>query len=180
MRCGTIVALFLAAMLAPISAMGVLAAPSEPVLNERAEPGGPVDIDAIDDATLAGVMANYVVNIYLSPQAMTPEEIEQLYAPRVAYFGEASKSREAIIRDKRAYYTRWPLRSYAIVPDTMEITRAGLDGKRIEVTFQFTFDVRSRRRISQGRATARLAFDFATPGGQIVAEEGDVISRGRN
>lgn len=136
---------------------------------------GELRISELDDAVIAEVMAHFVVTYYLSGKAMSPAEIEQLYAPRVRYFDGASLTRKAVIRDKLNYFKRWPDRTFTIVPDTMEVVRD--DSDQVDVTFQYDFVARSEKRTSRGRANSKLTLDFTEPGGRIVREEGEVIAR---
>ncbi|MGD9785074.1 MAG: hypothetical protein AB7E80_08235 [Hyphomicrobiaceae bacterium] len=156
------------------------AAPEMPQAEVQSSGRQIVDIDNIDDETLANAMARYIMNVYLSSEPLTPEEIEQIYAPVVSYFGQPRKTRRSIILDKLAYYRRWPFRHYDLVPDSMQIERfAGGSDKMIDVSFDFTFDVSSGGRTSRGRGKALLSFDFSLPGGQIVREESRVTRRFR-
>lgn len=135
------------------------------------------DIDEVEDTVLAEAMVRFIVGFYLTGEDLTAAEIAELYAPTVAYNGEAAKSREDVARDKLAYVKRWPKRRFDVVPDTIEVVRDSIGPKFVDVVFEYTFEVRSGKRVSRGRGSASLTLDFTSPRAQIVREDSKIISR---
>lgn len=125
---------------------------------------------------LRSVVGRFIDGFYLSGDDLTPEEIATLYAPRVDYFGDRGKLRDAIVRDKLAYFRRWPNRRYELIPETLAVYRDP-DAQQVDVEFEYQFETRGRGRRSEGRGIALLTLDFSQPGGQIVREEGRVLDR---
>ena len=59
---------------------------------------------------LARRVERFVAEYYLARDGFSDDQIRQLYAPRVQYFGKRNVSIERVVADKRAYYRRWPVR----------------------------------------------------------------------
>lgn len=154
-------------------AIAAVAAPEMPA----PAPGQAPNVATMDDTAIAELTVKFL-EFYLAGLNLAPEQIDAIYADKVDYFGEKEKSRADIIRDKQAYYRRWPQRRYTIVPDTINIYREAGGPQLIDITFEYDFDVRSNGRRERGRGEASLTIDFATPNGAIVREEGKVLSRG--
>lgn len=135
------------------------------------------DITQMSREDLERSVRRFVEDFYLSGRDLTRDEIEALYAPRVDYFGGANKSRSAIVRDKLAYFRRWPDRTYVMIPETFSIARTGDDNEIVNVMFEYYFDARGGDRVSKGHGFSMLTLDFSVPGGRIVREQGKVLSR---
>jgi hypothetical protein len=120
----------------------------------------------------------FVVDFYLSNEDLTGEQIDAIYAPTVQYFGTAT-NRRAVVREKLAYYRRWPERRFTLDPDTLKITTAQTGPRVVDISFDYEFDVRSAERMSAGRGSARLTLDLSGSEGQIIREEGRVTARAR-
>lgn len=150
------------------------------VAQAAAETQQPADPDARaagqDAVAFEERVARFVVNFYLAADGLSDEEIMKIYAPRVAYFDEQVRTREQIVVDKKAYFARWPKRTYRLERDTLKIARRG-DGEKIyDVMFAYTFDLASGRRVSRGRGMTYLTLDL-TGEGRITRETGSVLQR---
>ena len=181
-----------AAMIAGLQTMvsGVFAAPQiaapgppatapphtlPPDVPELRQDQPPPDIGEVEDTALAEAMVRFIVGFYLTGEHLTANEIAELYAPTVAYNGEQAKSRDDVVRDKLAYVKKWPKRRFEVVPDTIEVVRDSIGPKFVDVVFEYTFEVRSGRRVSRGRGAASLTLDFTSPRAQIVREDSKVL-----
>lgn len=172
---------FLSALGAAFFVTAVLANPifAQPDDTNRdpENPQGVEHMSTLGMEQLRGLMQRFVATYYLSGDDMTPEEIAAIYAQRVDYFGDRRKSLRSVISDKQAYYRRWPQRSYILNFETFEVRRSGENNSKVEVSFQYEFNVRSPSRISAGLGSTELTFDVATPGGKLIRETGKVLSR---
>jgi hypothetical protein len=92
----------------------------------------------------------------------------------VQYFGGREITLGALIRDKMAYYRRWPERTYTLVPGSLSVSR-DKDRPLVYVSFTYDFALRGPGRASSGRGAGRLGLDFSMPGGKLVREDGKVL-----
>lgn len=122
-------------------------------------------------------VANFVADFYLSGDERSEEDLERLYAMQVAYFGSGLIPRGRVIADKKAYFSRWPQRSYQLVRETLKVDRRPGSGKVYDVAFEYTFDVSSSAKTSRGRGVALLTMDLDQDGGRITREGGKVLQR---
>lgn len=122
-------------------------------------------------------LARFVEEFYLSGEDVAPDVIRAIYADRVSYFGKSGVSLDRIVKDKLAYYRRWPKRRFALLPGTLDIRRLGYDGKIYDVSFVYDFRVERRQQAKSGRGYARLTIDLGDRHGKIVRESGKVIDR---
>lgn len=161
---------------APIRA--VLSAPLEAPVT-AGESGASEEIARMSDEKLRVAIEAFVAEFYLSGEELSADEMTTIYAPTVDYFGSRSKKRVSIIRDQRGYYRRWPERNFELVPGTLKIVRGADNSSMVDVSFEYYFETRSRKRESRGRGIAELTLDFSLPGGRIVREGGKVLERFR-
>lgn len=175
----------LQAATAGVIAAPQIAAPSSPLPSsphslppdapELRQDQPPAEIDEVEDTALAEAMVRFIVGFYLTGEDLTADEIAELYAPTVSYNGEQAKSRDDVVRDKLAYVKKWPKRRFDVVPDTIEVVRDSIGPKFVDVVFEYTFEVRSGKRVSRGRGAASLTLDFTSPHAQIVREDSKVL-----
>ncbi len=142
---------------------------------ERAAPP-PLPAPALEP-TFEDRVAVFLTAIYLSSDVKTDEDLELLYASRVAYFGKMDLPLARVVADKRAYFARWPRRSYRLIRHTLRAERRPGEGKVYDVAFDYEFDVASGRRVSRGRGRAALTIDLDHEGGRITRETGSVVAR---
>ncbi|MDX2259833.1 MAG: hypothetical protein NW205_13085 [Hyphomicrobiaceae bacterium] len=128
---------------------------------------------------MQAAISRFVDNFYLAGEDLDAAQLELIYGERVAYFGQRRKARAGIIADKLAYYKRWPQRFYARVPGSLSIERLPGPRRRVEVRFDYEFDLAGAGRRSAGRGSAILTLDLTSGGGRIVREEGRVLERAR-
>lgn len=101
--------------------------------------------------------------------------LERVYAAEVDYFGKRT-TRQAILRDKKAFIERWPERSYTIVPGTLNTncTRNNI----CEVTGMVNYRTSSRARnaTSEGAARFRLGLSMLSQV-RVTLESSEVVLR---
>lgn len=173
--CALLLALALA-ICAP-SGAAVLAQSSGPGAQAGQGDQPAADASASTDASFEDRVASFVAEFYLSGEERTDDDLQRLYATRVAYFGSGIVSRERVIADKRAYFARWPQRRYQLVRETLKVGRRPGGEKIYDVAFEYTFDVSSTVRTSRGRGVASLTMDLSRDGGRITSEGGKVLQR---
>ncbi|MCH9809138.1 MAG: hypothetical protein K0U74_15540 [Alphaproteobacteria bacterium] len=123
-------------------------------------------------------MRGFVKSFYLSGNDLSRDELREIYARKVDYFGGKQVGLNKLVRDKLSYFRRWPNRSYTLDDETLAIWKVD-DKQLVGVWFEYDFEVYGARRRSTGRGESLLIVDFSVPGGRIVREQGKVIRRGR-
>ncbi|MEZ5853677.1 MAG: hypothetical protein R3D67_02630 [Hyphomicrobiaceae bacterium] len=132
------------------------------------------------EKSVADKIANFLQKFYLSGSNLSDEEILQLYAPKVDYFGDQVLTPSEIVADKRNYYRRWPQRQYRLLRDTLSITTPEGQPRIYNVSFEYLFDVSRGREVSRGRGRTVLTLDLQLDGGMITRETGTVLERHRS
>ncbi len=160
----------------PSASEGAIARP--PPATRGEPPAGANDADAAAPVgSLEDKLAGFVTNFYLTGETRSRSDLEELYADTVEYFESGQLSRARVLRDKQAYFTKWPRRTYTLLRDTLQAQwRPGI-GKILDVTFDYEFDVASSARRSRGRGRSALTLDLTLDGGRITREQGAVTQR---
>lgn len=120
-------------------------------------------------------LGQFVVVDYLGQGRANHENQPDIFAPRVVYFDKGEVPREVVMREKRAYYRKWPTRSFELIKDTLRLDKAS-DGT-LQITFRYVFDVTDGNQRRRGIALAELG--IAESGGRLVIrrENGSVEKR---
>jgi len=95
------------------------------------------------------------------------------YAGTVDYYGKALHL-DDVVRDKRAYFERWPERVYRIRPDTVLVS---CNKWVCVVSGLYDWAVRSYQRNKQSAGVATFRYSVDVRDMQIVAETSEVIAR---
>lgn len=99
-----------------------------------------------------------------------------LFADRIDYYGKRGVSRDSMMRQRLAYYDKWPVRSYLMLPDTFRVSER--DADTVDVSFNYRFEVASDDRQSGGIGRTDLTIRLDDDGGfTILREGGKVIER---
>lgn len=122
----------------------------------------------------AGI-TKFFTNYYLTGQNIDPEVLRGIYATKVDYFGKTA-SLDDVIKEKLAYYSRWPVRSFVLQPGSLAIHHLADRGQVYEVTFNYDFKVASADKTNSGTGSARLQIDLAEGHAKIVQENGKAIA----
>lgn len=148
-------------------------AASEP----RAGPG-PDEPDALShEPSLEDKVAGFVQEFYLTGAERSRDELTLLYASTVEYFDSGRLARDRVLRDKKAYFAKWPKRDYKLIRDTLKAKWRPGRSKVLDVSFDYDFDVASIERRSRGRGRAALTLDLTLDGGRITREQGGILQR---
>ncbi len=131
----------------------------------------PADVAADRD----GRVAYFVEWKYLAGESGATPLGADSYADVVDYYAEKKITRAKVMRDKIAYYKRWPNRRYRMLRDTLHIEQqaSGL----FDVTFDYTFDVESDTKRIVGRGNAALTLQRRGNGYILLREAGEVTKR---
>lgn len=109
----------------------------------------------------------------------TVQDVAPLYADTVRYFDRGVETRDSVLRDKAAYFERWPERRFE--PDLSTLSTreiGGPDGRRdVEVAMEVDFDVAGGDRSASGRSRLEMVLAPIGDGFIILAERGRVVSR---
>jgi hypothetical protein len=131
--------------------------------------------------SLPDMAINFVRRLY----AITSEDNEaalrflaSAYASQVSFYG-GMQGADAILRQKRQFLERWPLRVYIPRADTIQASCD--EGQRTcSVTGIIDWDARSPTRAAASAGVSNFAYDLIFPVGRqpyITGENGRVLSR---
>lgn len=128
------------------------------------------------DKQIKNFLSEYYQTAEQSPEQAIPWMLAH-YKPVVDFFGK-SQSLNQIIQQKRSYLTRWPIRSYRLLADTVAY-QCNKMNMTCQATGTLEFDAQSpeRRAFSHGKAAFSLSVDFSGNTPQIASENSQVISR---
>jgi ATP-dependent protease ClpP protease subunit len=103
--------------------------------------------------------------------------LEDLYADEVLYHGK-SISRVQVMEDKKRYASRWPNRSYNVLPDSI-IVRCDVATLMCDISAHFEWRVESPQRKSIASGTARVSYrlSMGVSSPIIHSEDGAVVRR---
>ncbi len=127
------------------------------------------------DTPLAARLADFIELDYLGTGTENHVTSPTLFAPVIDYYGKRGMTRDAMMQDRLAYYARWPIRSYVLLPGTMRITERGSDV--IDVTFNYRFEVANARKNIGGVGRTELTIRLDEGGFTILRENGEVLER---
>lgn len=122
-----------------------------------------------------GRVAYFVEWKYLAGESGATPLGAESYADIVDYYADRKITRAKVMRDKVAYYRRWPNRRYKMLRDTLRIEQLA-DGI-FDVAFDYTFDVENDKKRIVGRGTAALRLQRQKNRYILLREAGDVTKR---
>ncbi len=82
-----------------------------------------------------------------------------------------------VLRDKKSYSRRWPVRSYRLLTETLEIEPVQNNPDTYFVLFEYEFNVQNRSKRKSGIGEARLVVKTDEIGFTILGEDGSVVYR---
>lgn len=124
---------------------------------------------------LAADLADFIELDYLGTGTENHVTSPTLFAPVIDYYGKSGVTRDEMMRDRLAYYERWPIRSYVLLPGTMRIFERSADV--IDVSFDYRFEVASARKQVGGIGRTELRIRLEDGGFTILKEGGKVLER---
>ena len=163
---GRMASLSVAGLLVALVGILVLAQPAEA---QRTDPR--VERDA-------GRIYLFLVDTYLSGADLSAPDLREIYAPRLdRYWGRKNVAVTRVVRDKIAYFRRWPSRTFRLIEDTLAINPTIEDGV-YAVSFEYGFRTEgARERLSEGFGATELTLLVNGEDVMVLAEDGRVIQR---
>ena len=140
-------------------------------------PAQQADVATMRD--LSADLANSYLRIWSSSDEAALQDVHEVYAPRVNFYGRMLDKR-GITAEKMRFVRRWPIRRYSLRPGT---THVNCDQARrscvVKTLIDWTAAAPQRRQVSRGVSAFELGIGFA--GGQplVISEGGRVVGRGR-
>jgi hypothetical protein len=137
----------------------------------------PPDVAAMRD--LSADLANSYLRIWSSSDAAALEDVHEVYASRVNFYGRVL-DRRGITAEKMRFVKRWPIRRYSLRPGT---TRVDCNETRracfVRTLIDWEAASPTRQAVSRGVSEFKLGIGFAGPRPLVIYEGGKVIARGR-
>jgi hypothetical protein len=112
---------------------------------------------------------------YLGHGTVSQTASPEMYAPTVTYFSRGDITRDQVLAEKRAYYSRWPNRVFEMVEGSLKGQPAGDD--EVELFFRYSFDVSNANDSRRGIATATLRVALTGERFVIRGEKGGIEKR---
>lgn len=129
---------------------------------------------------LAADLANSYLRIWSAGDGPALNDVYEVYAPRVNFYGRIL-DRRGITAEKLRFVHRWPIRRYRLLPGT---TRVDCDQTRRSclVRTLIDWDAASPQRhaVSRGVSEFKLGIGFDGARPVVVYEGGRVVGRGRS
>ena len=128
---------------------------------------GTSDTYTINDAEVQSFVQSYLA----AGESSDLGTSMNLYADNVSYFDQGLKPKSFLYGDKKGYFKRWPVRTYAL---DSGITTLSDNGSTRQVRFDYTYRVERTDKVLDGRAYTIL--DLEKVDGQllITSERGKV------
>ena len=128
---------------------------------------------------LSADLANSYLRIWSSSDEAALQDVHEVYAPRVNFYGRVLDKR-GITAEKMRFVRRWPVRRYSLRPGT---TKVDCDpGRRsclVSTLIDWTAAAPQRRQVSRGVSSFELGIGFAGSQPLVISEGGRVVGRGR-
>ena len=127
---------------------------------------------------LSADLANSYLRIWSSNNEAALQDVHEVYAPRVNFYGRMLDKR-GITAEKMQFVRRWPIRRYALRPGT---TRVECDPYRrscvVRTLINWTAASPQRREVSRGVSEFELGVGFMGSQPVVIYEGGRVVGRG--
>ena len=160
-----------AALIGACLALCVSGAPLSAQTSER-------DLATMRD--LSADLANTYLQIWSSSDSAALDDVDEVYAPHVNFYGRVLDKRR-LAEEKMRFVRRWPVRRYSLRPGT---TRVACDQARrscvVKTLIDWTAGSPRRRKLSRGVSEFELGVGFMGSQPVIVYEGGRVVRRGRS
>jgi hypothetical protein len=128
---------------------------------------------------LSADLANSYLRIWSSNDEAALQDVHEVYASRVNFYGRVLDKR-GIAAEKMRFVRRWPVRRYALRPGT---TRVDCDADRrsciVRTLINWTAASPQRGQVSRGVSEFELGVAFSGSQPLVIYEGGRVVGRGR-
>jgi len=149
--------------------------------NDRrvATPTSPTELNPAR-ADLQTRATNFVLSVieqWSGPSNLSVRFLSSVYPLQVEYYGSI-KDRDTVIRDKKKFAERWPVRKYTARPNTIE-TGCDIAVSQCDVRgiLDWTASSEKRNALASGSAEFDYKVRLTDDGFLIVSESGSVLSR---
>ena len=117
------------------------------------------------------------LRVWSSNSSAAIEQVPQMYAPRVLFYGRVL-DRRGLIREKQRFARRWPIRHYEHRPDAMRITCEAHPARCVvRSVINWRAENPSRRVASRGSSRFEQGIDLSAANPVVFREGGSVISQ---
>jgi len=126
---------------------------------------------------LSRELAKSYLQIWSSNERAALADVEQVYGPIIVFYGQTLEQRH-LAAEKRRFLRRWPVRSYALRPGTMQVQCSlGAQGCTVGAIIDWVVRAPARRQVARGTSSFKLGIDFSGPQPAVSSESGRVITR---
>jgi hypothetical protein len=129
---------------------------------------------------LSADLATSYLRIWSSGNDAALADVEEVYAPRVRFYGRML-DRRGLVQEKMRFTRRWPIRRYAHRPGTMRVTcDPGRRACLVKSVIDWEAASPARRAASRGSSVFELGVGFTGPQPVVLYEGGEVVGRRRS
>jgi hypothetical protein len=132
----------------------------------------PPQVPEHDDAEIS----SFIKDTYLPNPGREASDFARIYANNVDYWGKGSVALTVIIPEKLSYFRKWPVHSYHLIDNTLDISPTG-QTSRYKVTFSYEFLLSGGGKTLTGTGDAWLTIDMNGDRPLVIAEDGRVTAR---
>lgn len=126
---------------------------------------------------LSRELAKSYLEIWSSNGRAALADVEQVYGPLIVFYGQTFQQRH-LAAEKRRFLRRWPQRSYALRPGTLQVQCSlGAQGCTVNAVIDWEVRAPARNEASRGTSSFKLGIDFSGPQPTVSSESGRVIRR---
>lgn len=115
----------------------------------------------------------------LAYESADTAQLAQFYGEKVEYFDRGLIPRDDVMKDKVAYFERWPVirtRSDSSLAPENQIQTREIGPGEFELTWRVIFAVSGREQTRSGRALNRLRLAFKTGQGMVIVGESSTVT----
>jgi len=124
----------------------------------------------------SAALAHSYLQTWSSNARAALEQVPQLYAPRVCFYGRVL-DRSRLMREKAAFLRRWPVRRYAHRPGTMQVScDAGSRRCLVRSVIDWQAESPARHVVSRGASRFEQGIDLSGSRPVVFLESGAVLS----
>ena len=113
--------------------------------------------------------------VWSKPNEFAISALQEFYSESVDFYGN-DMTRDSVMREKRAFAERWPIRKYEVVPESVDLA-CDANGCYVESVIEWTAASTERGARSSGRSSWNLILEHQVEGLKIISESGKVLDR---
>ena len=124
---------------------------------------------------LAAELVDFVKNAYLGHGKANHVSDEAIFAGEVDYYDQGRVPRAAVTQDHESYYKKWPVRTYEMIADSLQLNPTA--DNIVDASFRYAFQVANGAKHLGGISVTYLTIQFRDGRFEITKEQGRVVSR---